>query len=80
MFRKALRKLFAKREAHELIELDELYKETIVQLPLEARIHYCENLIRNCMLDIDKTKDSVQLDKLKRLMNAAKHEIERMNK
>jgi hypothetical protein len=79
MFRKTVKKLLGKQEEVKLIDLDELYKETIVHLPLDARIHYCQNLIRTCILDVNNAKDVANTEKIYELMNAAKREIERLN-
>ncbi len=73
-----MRKLFGKREVVELIEIDELYKETIIHLPVEARIHYCDNLIGTCILDVNQAKGKAEKEKIYQLMNAAKREIERL--
>ncbi|NVK64122.1 MAG: hypothetical protein HWE22_06015 [Flavobacteriales bacterium] len=79
MFRNTVKKLLGKQEEVTLIDIDELYKETIVHLSLEARVHYCNNLIQTCILDVNNAKIQSEKDKIYTLMNAAKREIDHMN-
>lgn len=72
-------KLFRKENIIRLVDLDELYEKTILQLPYEARIHYCENLIANCLLDLKNENNKMKIDRINQLIKAAGHEIIIMN-
>ena len=80
MIKNIIQKLSVKTDSNKLTDLDELYRKTIVDLPYEARIHYCNNLIENCLLDLNIIKKKKKIRRINKLIKAAKHEIDRLSK
>lgn len=78
--KRLLRNIIGSKPLPLLTEVDNLYRETIAHLPLKVRIHYCNSLIANCILDLKETKIKKLTARIKQLMNAAKREIESLNK
>jgi len=71
--------LFQKKDLQEsLLTCDTLYKNTVKDLPNEARLHYCRNLIDCCKDDLLTTKDTRKRKELNSLISASEKEISTM--
>lgn len=73
------RKFFTKKEnGPPLIELDELYRDTICSLNSEFKIAYCNRQLKSVEYDIKSSTDQEQLKNLNRLKSAINLELERL--
>lgn len=61
-----------------LVNLDAIYKETVQYLPIEQKIEYCEHYIDRAtkiLANNGQHLDSEQKQKLQKMIDAAKQEI-----
>ncbi|AXT53166.1 hypothetical protein D1818_20910 [Aquimarina sp. BL5] len=72
--------LFKKKRTPLLTKRDELYKTIISKLPIQNRIDYCESLICRIQLDLLKSECRIQKRKFKKILKAAKTEINNLKK
>ncbi len=73
------RNLFTKKENIPLlIDLDELYRDTICALNSEFKIAYCDRQLKSVEYDIKSSTDQEQLKNLNRLKSAIILELERL--
>ncbi len=71
---------FRKHLTTSLIKKDNLYNTVISKLPIQNRIDYCESLICRIQLDLLQSKCRIQKRKFKKILKAAKTEINSLKK
>ncbi|WP_299671928.1 hypothetical protein [uncultured Polaribacter sp.] len=63
-----------------LKELDHFYKDIVCQLSKEERKVYCENLIGRLQEDLKVATTKVELNKIKKYIDATKKELKVLKK
>lgn len=63
-----------------LKQIDYLYKNVILTLPIENRINYCESLIYRVNEDLKSCTCEKKKKEIKKLLKASYKELEKLNK
>ena len=64
------------KQKRSLTELDELYRTTVVNLPVDSRIQYLNSFIERCKLDLNIEIEGIEKETINQLINAAKRELD----
>lgn len=67
------------KQKYSLIELDELYRTTVINLSVDSRIQYLTNFIERCKLDLKIEDDGIEKENINQLINAAKKELKSLS-
>jgi len=59
-----------------LCDLDQLYADTILTLPVYAQIGYCRRLIDRSRYDLDRTGKKERAARLEKIIEAAQIEVD----